>query len=124
MALPSRSYADVLVLAPKGRIDHDNCEAFHADLQPHVDACSASKQAIVFDLSALDYVSSAGLRCFMIAARQGKAQGTRIAVAALQPVVAEIFQISRFNMVFPVFGSLREAIGSVSPAALEAFGRG
>jgi anti-anti-sigma regulatory factor len=45
-------------------------------------------------------------------------------VAAMQPVVAEIFQISRFNLVFEVFPTLREALVSVSPQAAEAFDRG
>ena len=39
----------------------------------------------------------------MIAAKQMRARGARIAVAALQPVVAEIFAISRFDSVLEVF---------------------
>ena len=35
----------------------------------------------------------------------------------MQPVVAEIFQISRFNLVLEVFPTLREALASVSPQA-------
>jgi anti-sigma B factor antagonist len=65
-------------------------------------------------------VSSAGLRCFMLAAKQAKTQHGRIAVAALQPVVAEIFQISRFNLVFEIYPTLREALEAVSPEAAAA----
>ena len=32
------------------------------------------QQALVLDLSALEYVSSAGLRCFMMAAKEAKAR--------------------------------------------------
>jgi len=77
--------------------------------------------AIVLDLSGLDYVSSAGLRCFMLASRQAKSQHGRIFVAALQPMVAEIFEISHFNLVFQVFPSVREALGAVSTEAASAF---
>jgi anti-anti-sigma factor len=126
MALAQRIFGKARTLAPRGRLDHDNCEAFRADLAPHLAACAQQEESLVLDLSGLEYVSSAGLRCLMLAAKEAKAasQNTRVMVAAMQPVVAEIFQISRFNLVFEVFPTLREALVSVSPQAAEAFDRG
>jgi anti-sigma B factor antagonist len=124
MKLDSRTYADTLVVAPAGRLDHDNCETFRAGLQPLLDRALAGRQRIVVDLSDLEYVSSAGLRCFMLAAKQAGTQGGKIVLAALRPVVAEIFQISRFDMVFELHPSVREALAAVSPAAAAAFDRG
>ena len=125
MKLDSRTYADTIVVMPMGRLDHDHCEAFRAGLQPHLDQASAASKGIVLDLSGLEYVSSAGLRCFMLAAKQaGRSRRQASCVAALRPVVAEIFQISRFNLVFQVFPSVREALGAVSAQAAAAFDRG
>lgn len=124
MKLESRTYADTLVVSPTGRLDHDNCEAFRAGLQPLLVQALASRQRIVLDLSQLQYVSSAGLRCFMLAAKQTGTQGGKIVLAQLRPVVAEIFQISRFDMVFEIFPSVREALGTLSPAAAAAFDQG
>ncbi|MGH8705524.1 MAG: STAS domain-containing protein [Burkholderiales bacterium] len=124
MPLPFRDFALARVLAPAGRLEHDNCEAFHAELAPHVDACSRLGKAVVLDLSGLEYVSSAGLRCFMIAAKQAKAQNGRILIAAMQAVVGEIFRISRFDLVFDVYPTVREALGALSPEAAAAFDRG
>jgi anti-anti-sigma factor len=124
MKLDSRTYADTLVVAPAGRLDHDNCEAFRAGLQPLLDRALASRQRIVVDLSGLEYVSSAGLRCFMLAAKQAGSKGGKIVLAALRPVVAEIFQISRFDMVFELHPSVREALAAVSADAAAAFDRG
>jgi len=45
-------------------------------------------------------------------------------LAALRPIVAEIFQISRFDMVFEIFPTVREALGALSAAAAAAFDRG
>jgi len=89
-----------------------------------VDAAAHDGGAIVLDLSQLEYVSSAGLRCFMLASRQAKAQHGRIFVAALQPMVREIFEISHFNLVFQVFPTLREAMAAVSSEAALAFEKG
>ena len=117
MDLSPRSIGDVLVLAPAGRLDHESVDAFRSGLQAHLDAALEARHGVLFDLSGLEYVSSAGLRCFMLAARQAKARDGRMAVAAPRPVVAEIFEISRFNMVFRVFPSMSEALGFLSPDA-------
>ena len=124
MPLSHRNYDTARVLAPSGRLDHDNCESFQADLAPHLQACGRDGLALVLDLSGLEYVSSAGLRCLMIAAKQASAHNSRIVVASMQPVVSEIFQISRFNLVLEVFATMREALASVSPQAAAAFDRG
>lgn len=124
MPLPHRNYGPARCVAPKGRLDHDNCEAFRADLAPHLEACMRDGQPLVLDLSGLEYVSSAGLRCLMLAAKEAGVRKGRVMVAAMQPVVAEIFHISRFNLVFEVFPTLREAFASISTQAAEAFDRG
>jgi anti-anti-sigma regulatory factor len=43
-----------------------------------------------------------------------------LVLAALQPVVNEIFEISRFNAVFPIYPGVREALAELSPPALDA----
>src|SRR5678815_1410213 len=124
MNVTSRRFANAVVVLAAGRLDQDTCEAFRGDLLKYVEEAAHDGGAIVLDLSALEYVSSAGLRCFMLASRQAKAQHGRIFVAALQPMVAEIFQISHFNLVFQVFPSVREALGAVSTEAAAAFDKG
>ncbi|MGA8050539.1 MAG: STAS domain-containing protein [Burkholderiales bacterium] len=121
--LTRRNYASAMVLTPTGRLDHDNCEAFREALQPYLQEGGESGGGIVFDLSTLEYVSSAGLRCLMIAAKEAKTLGSTILIAAMQPVVAEIFQISRFNLVFDTFPTVREALNALSPESAAAYGR-
>src|SRR5258707_3662752 len=124
MPLPHRNYGPARCIAPNGRMAYDTGEAFRADLAPHLEACVRDGEPLVLDLSGLEYVSSAGLRCLMLAAKEAGARKGRVMVAAMQPVVAEIFHISRFNMVFEVFPTLREAFASISAQAAEAFDRG
>jgi len=123
MKLESCKYADTLVVIPTGRLDHDHCEDFRAGLQPHLEGATRAGRGIVLDLSRLEYVSSAGLRCFMLAAKQAGGQGGKIVLAALRPVVAEIFQISRFDMLFEIFPSVRQALAALSGPAAAAFDR-
>ena len=120
MELRTKESGDVVVLSPLGRIDHTNCDHFLAAIQPRVDRCSAGGVRVVFDLSELEYISSAGLRCFLMAAKQVKPRGGTVAVAAMSPVVREIFEISRFHLVFPTFATLQEAVAQLSPGARSA----
>lgn len=118
MQIQSRRVGEANIVAPLGRIDHANSEEFRRALGPHVDECSAEGDRLVFDMAGVDYISSAGLRCFMLAAKQARAQGGTIVIAAMQPVVKEIFEISRFTLLFESFGSVREAVATIAPAAL------
>ena len=121
MDLPLKRFADTVVLAPSGRIDHGSAEGFKDALRPHLEGCATGRDQLVLDLSKVDYMSSAGLRVLMLARKQAKAQGGTLVVASLTPVVKEIFEISRFTVVFEVFASVRDALARISPSATAAF---
>lgn len=121
MNVTSRRFANAVAVHVAGRLDQDTCEAFRVEIMRLGESSAREGGTVVLDLSALEYISSAGLRCFMLASRQAKAQHGRIFVAALQPMVSEIFEISHFNLVFQVFPTLGEAMSAVSPEAAVAF---
>jgi anti-anti-sigma factor len=117
----SGHWGDVVVAAPAGRIDHINAESLNRALAPLIERCGVDMSALLLDLAKVEYISSIGLRVLMVAAKQARLQESRIAVAALQPVVDEIFQISRFNYVLDVFPTVRAALEALSPSALAAY---
>jgi anti-anti-sigma factor len=110
MQLASSARRGALVVAPAGRIDHASTESFAHALQPHLDRCKAGEPALIIDMSGVDYISSVGLRALMVASKQAEAQGGRIAIAALSPMVREVFEISRFDMVFKIYRTLDDAL--------------
>jgi anti-anti-sigma factor len=112
--LSSARHGDTVVLSPRGRIDHARAEAFKTALAPYL-AQAGPGHPLVLDLGGVDYIASVGLRVLMLASRQARAQGGTIVIAALQPLVREIFEISKFTLVFPCFASVAEALAS--PAA-------
>jgi anti-anti-sigma factor len=114
MELSSRQEGAVRVLAPKERLDQAHAQAFQAALAPHLAQCKPGDVALVLDFSNVVYISSVGLRVLMLAAKQVKAQNGRIAVAVLTPLVAEVFQVSQFNLVFDVFPTVDAAIAAVA----------
>ena len=114
MNLNPKLQGSVLILAPQGRIDHASAEDFSTALEPHLAECKAGGVSLVLDFGGIEYISSVGLRALMLAARQVKAQNGRIAIAALTPEVKEVFEISRFNMVYKVFDNVDAAVAGVS----------
>jgi anti-sigma B factor antagonist len=121
MQFSSCRFADVVVAAPVGRIDHANAAAFEEELLPLVAQSGSGKQALILDFAGVEYISSVGLRVLMTAAKQARVDESRIAVAGLQPVVAEIIAISRFDRILDVYPSVAGALAKLSAPALEAF---
>ena len=113
MELDTRRVGDSIVVRPQGRIDHATADAFSAALATPVAQCTAAGPGVVLDMSGVEYISSVGLRALMVAAKQVKTQDGRIAVAALTPMVREVFQISRFHLVFNLFDDVDAALESL-----------
>jgi anti-sigma B factor antagonist len=82
-----------------------------------LDAVGSGVSGVIVDFAEVDYISSAGLHALMKAIRQRKE--CRLAVAALRPIVQEIFQIARFQHVVQISDSIEEVTASWSetPAA-------
>ena len=117
MEIMNRVYGDMIVVTPTGRVDHATAADFERAVVPLLDAAAGSRGGLVFDLEGVGYISSVGLRVLMIASKALRARGARIAVAALQPVVAEILEICRFGAVVEIFATVDEALDAISPAA-------
>ena len=119
MDVSTRRFADTSVLGVAGRVDHRSA----GDLETALAAAmaAAGSGAVLLDFAGVEYISSVGLRVLMVAARQMRAQQAGFAIAALQPVVAEIFAISRFDKVLPVHADIAAALADLSPSALAAW---
>ncbi len=117
MELTERRAGSTVVLAPTGRIDMNTANQLKDKLLPLVTEAAKSGHGVVLDFSRVDYISSAGLRVLMLASKEARASGGKIAVALLQPMVKEIFQITRFDVVLPCLPGMDEALAAVAPAS-------
>ncbi len=121
MQFSSSQLADVTVAAPVGRIDQTGAPELEQALTPLLARSGTDKGPIVLDFSGVEYISSVGLRVLMVASKQMRGHGARLVLAAPQPVVAEIFKISRFDRVLEVAPSVRRALEWLSGPALNAY---
>ena len=67
----------------------------------------------VIDLGELDYISSAGLRVILATAKRLKGKEGKILLASLQDMVKEVFEISGFSAIIPIYESLESALNHV-----------
>lgn len=106
----SKARGDALVVAPTGAIDHDSAEVFQENLTAALNQLGESSGPLVIDFSGIEYMSSVGLRVLMRISKSAKAKSVTIAVANLNETMVEIFQISRFDKLFPLHASVDAAI--------------
>lgn len=98
-----RSFTKTLVL--EGRLDSDTVATLDRDL----DAVLASPvKVVVFELSKLEYISSAGLRSLFQARKSMKARAGKVLILNPQPPVQKVFDIVKATDVNEVFRSATE----------------
>jgi anti-anti-sigma factor len=107
MEVATRTQGDVIVAAITGSLDSITSPQAQQAFDALV-AKGAKKLAV--DCSALDYISSAGLRVLLGLAKQLSAKGGSLRTFGLNPTVKEVFEISGFSMIFRVFPGEREAL--------------
>lgn len=89
----------VVAVAPAGRIDTTTAPA----LERHLNVLLAGgAQRLVVDFSRVDYISSAGLRVMLLAARRMKESNGRLALCGFTEPVRQVFQLAGFLPLFTV----------------------
>lgn len=96
-----------LVLTVTGRLDTLTAPQFETECSACADA---GDTRIVVDLSGLEYISSAGLRSILSSAKKLKALGGSLSFCGLSGIVAEVFTMSGFIKLLPVFATRQEAL--------------
>ena len=106
MDLTAERCEGVLSLEVKGRIDGSNAAAFEEAMRS---AIGDTDRAVIVVLRELAYVSSAGLRAILTAAKFVKAQGVGLALCSLSEQVLEVFRIGGFDKIVPVYDAPADA---------------
>jgi anti-sigma B factor antagonist len=102
------------LVIPEGRLDFSAAPPFEKRLQEVFADTQAPPSAVVIDCAALEYVSSAGLRVFLLAARSAQRTGVSFALCALMPAVREVFDLSGFSRIIAVHPDRASALGHPS----------
>jgi anti-anti-sigma factor len=99
-----------MLLIAQGRLDFGAADEFQRQLEQALAGAGASPAMLIVDCAALDYVSSAGLRTFLLAAKTAQRAGIGFALCALQPAVREVFDVSGFSRIMAVLADRASAL--------------
>lgn len=95
------------ILKIKGRID-----TIHSgDLEKEVNQLfNDGENHLIFNCDGINYISSSGLRVFLVAQKKAKAVNGKLHLCNMQPAIQEIFRISGFSNLFKIFETQEEAL--------------
>ena len=106
MKMTTSRRGDVLVLAVQGSLDVITSPELEKKVQELIDG---GERRLIFDLGQLDYVSSAGLRAFVVGLKQMTAAGGHIRFCGLNKQVRQIFDIAGLSFRLGLYPSLDSA---------------
>lgn len=99
------------VITLSGRIDSTSSGEFEEKL---IEVIDAGTNTMVIDFLNVQFISSAGLRVLLLAAKKVKPYGGKILLSNLSEGVREVFDISGFSALFSIFDSVNDAIDDLN----------
>ncbi len=110
MEIATRKEGAATVVIVKGRIDAVTAPEFEKEL---LALMAGGDSVLVLSFNGLEYISSAGLRSILSAAKQLKAKDGKMLFAGLQGPVKDVFKISGFGSIFKIFDTEEEALRQI-----------
>jgi anti-anti-sigma factor len=104
--------ADAVCLSVRGEVDLANVASLSASLQ----TVAENAKSLVVDLSALQYIDSAGIVALLQAHSSITRSGGRLALAAPSLAIQRILRIINVDQVLPVYSTVSAAVDSFRAA--------
>ena len=109
MQISTRTTNDIHIVGISGSLDSTTSP----EAQKSLDSVLVSAKKVLLDFSELDYISSAGLRVLLGAAKHLRASGGKLGMFGLNQSVREVFDISGFSSILPVHATETDALGAM-----------
>jgi anti-anti-sigma factor len=102
------------IVIPEGRLDFSAAPNFQAKVEQALAGAGPPPTALIIDCTDLEYVSSAGLRVFLLGARSAQRTGLSFLVCALRQPVREVFELSGFSRIMAVHPDRAAALAQLA----------
>ena len=104
-----RRQGRIVVLALRGNLDSAAAFAFDRAITQVLGKADAP---VVFDCERLEFLSSSGIRSFVVARNLTKVGGGRVVVCNLPPHIRQVIRLAGLDAVLGVFGTRAEALAA------------
>ena len=109
MIVERSSIGAVQVFRIKGRLDSVTSPAFEAEV---LKVIRPGANRVVLDFTGVEYVSSAGLRVVLMAAKQTRATQGGFAIFGMAKAIHHVFEMSGFARIIALFDTEAEAVAA------------
>jgi anti-sigma B factor antagonist len=99
-----------MVVSLSGRIDSTAAVEFEEKL---IEIIDTGCHTMVIDFHRIQFISSAGLRVLLLAAKKVKPYGGKLLLCSMSKDVREVFDISGFSSIFDIHDNVSSAISSI-----------
>jgi len=103
-----------LVIAPVGRVDSVNSGELERLVATRLDA---GERWLVIDMAGVEYISSAGLRVLLVAAKRLKPPAGALVLCGLGPGVRTVLELAGFMSLFAVEPARAQALARIEAKA-------
>lgn len=114
MQINEQKQGDVMIVSIDDHLDTMAAPAFEQRMLGLIDG---GERKIVVDCSALQYVNSAGLKVFLLAAKKLEPLGGQMIVCSLAASVMMIFEMIGFTRIMKISPSREEALRALGTSA-------
>ncbi|RJR45425.1 MAG: anti-sigma factor antagonist [Desulfobacteraceae bacterium] len=110
MEIVTKKEKGAVVVLLNGKLDAGSSP----ELEKEIDKIAAEgEKHLILDLAQLSYISSAGLRVILAGSKKLKNKQGSLYVSALGSMVREVFEVSGFSSIIPIFPSSDEALKKI-----------
>ncbi|MBS0365532.1 MAG: STAS domain-containing protein [Proteobacteria bacterium] len=103
----------VAVVILEGRLDFATAEGFQKQLELVLAGIGSVPPAVVIDCAALQYISSAGLRVLLVAAKAAQRARIAFCLCSLTAAVRDVLDVSGFSRIVTVYADRGVALAQV-----------
>lgn len=114
MQIAEEKVGEALVIAPTGRVDSVSSAELERLVVSRIDG---GERRLVIDLAGVEYVSSAGLRVLLMAAKRLREPPAALVLCGMGPSVRTVLELAGFLPIFAVEPSREPALARLGPKA-------
>lgn len=107
LSISSSKVQDSLVITLAGRIDANSAKELEQQTKAWIEG---GEKQLVLDFSAVDFISSAGLRVILLIAKKLEPLQGKVKLCGLNATLRDVFEISGFSKLFVIVPSVAEAL--------------
>jgi anti-anti-sigma factor len=114
MQIKEEKQGDVMIVTINDHLDTAAAPGFEQKLLGLIDG---GERKVIIDCTPLEYVNSAGLKVFLLAAKKLETAGGQFAICSLAASVHMIFEMIGFTRIMKILPNREEALRAIGAAA-------